>query len=442
MTPRLRVLTRLSTGLLTVGLLASGCTSVHSPQVHPVVGPTIAADPSLYPPPAIPVIAHSPPKWPVTHIVFFIKENHTFDNLFGRFPGADGTTTGRTSTSNVVPLRPAPDFFRHDIPHTWGAALKAYDHGRMDGFDRLRHGRSQSYTQYRSWQIPNYWRWAHDFVLGDHFFSSEHGPSFPNHLFTIAAQSGGVRNNPPARQAWGCDAPPGATVEVYDEEGKIERIAPCLDFLTLGDELTSAGDSWKMYAPTANQDGYWFSVYDAIRHIRESPAWKQHVVPTGQFVRDARAGRLPDVSWISSPTTLSEHPSTGGECVGENWTTRLIDAVMNGPDWRNTAIFLTWDDFGGFYDHVPPPQVDLFGLGFRVPLILLSPYARRGFIDHHTEEFSSVLRFIEEDYSLPSLTERDAHTPDMSSDFDFAAPPRPPDPLPQTPCPLHPPGAT
>ena len=113
---------------------------------------------------------------------------------------------------------------------------------------------------------------------------------------------------------------------------------------------------------------------------------------------------------------------------------------MRGPDWSSTAIFLTWDDFGGFYDHVAPPQVDLFGLGFRVPMLVISPYARRGYIDHRTEEFSSVLRFIERDFSLPAMTRRDAATPDMAADFDFHQPPRPPDPLPQTPCPIPPPG--
>ena len=181
-------------------------------------------------------------------------------------------------------------------------------------------------------------------------------------------------------------------------------------------------------------------MYDAIRHIRDGKAWHEHVVPTQRFVADAAAGRLPDVSWISSPADVSEHPTTSGECIGENWTTRLIDAVMNGPDWGSTAIFLTWDDFGGFYDHVPPPRIDTFGLGFRVPLLVISPYARRGFIDHRTEEFSSVLRFIEQDYSLPPMTKRDANTPDMLADFDFSQPARPPDPLPVTPCPLHPPG--
>jgi phospholipase C len=421
--------------------LASACTGSPPVRNHSP-GPTgkTSRVPNPVPSASIPVIGHRPARWPITHVVFLVKENHTFDNLFGRFPGADGATTGRTSDGRTVPLTVPPDFFSRDTPHSWGAARKAYDQGAMDGFDRLRNGPQESYTQYRPWQIPNYWRWAGQYVLGDRFFSSMHGPSFPNHLYTIAAQSGGVRDNPPPRRAWGCDSPPGTTVEMYDEEGKIVRISPCLDFLTMGDELTSAGHSWKMYAPTENEDGYWFSVYDAIRHIRDGKAWHEHVVPTQRFAADATAGRLPDVSWISSPADVSEHPTTSGECIGENWTTRLIDAVMNGPDWGSTAIFLTWDDFGGFYDHVPPPRIDTFGLGFRVPLLVISPYARRGFIDHRTEEFSSVLRFIEQDYSLPPMTKRDANTPDMSADFDFSQPPRSPDPLPVTPCPPHPPG--
>ena len=401
-------------------LLAASCQAAAS---HPAV--------------QIPTIPRRRPRWPIHHVVFLIKENHTFDNLFGRFPGADGVRVGFARHGQPIRLAPAPDMYPVDIPHSWRAAHTAYDHGRMDGFLRLKNG-PESYTQYRPWQIPNYWRWARHFVLSDRFFSSEHGPSFPNHLYTIAAQSGGVVDNPKPPK-WGCDAGPNKTVPVLDEEGTIEDVFPCLDFLTMGDELSSAGWAWKMYAPTADDKGYWWSVYDAIRHIRYSPKWRRHIDPASRFTSDALSGRLPAVSWISSPWRVSEHPTSGGECRGENWTTRLIDAVMNGPDWKSTAIFLTWDDFGGFYDHVPPPQVDRFGFGFRVPMLVISPYTWHGLIDHTTEEFSSVLKFIERDFSLPPLTARDRDASDMAQDFDFSMHRRRPDPLPVHPCPLTPP---
>jgi phospholipase C len=432
--------TRRSSLALAVVLLAASC---HSGSGNRPSGPPPSTEPGqvpgvTFPPVVIPSIAHHAPTTPIKHVVFLVKENHTYDNLFGRFPGADGVGTGTTSGGQVVPLTTAPDFYQQDIPHTWNAAQTAYDHGKMDGFNLLKHG-NLAYTQYTQPQIPNYWRWAQDFVLSDRFFSSMHGPSYPNHLYSIAAQSGGARDNPePGISAWGCDSPPEQRVKVYDQEGQVEEIYPCLDFLTMGDELTSAGWPWKMYAPTLGEKGYQFSVYDAIRHIRNSPAWQQHIVPTQQFTQDALAGKLPAVSWISSPANLSEHPSSSGECQGENWTTELINAVMRGPAWGSTAIFLTWDDFGGFYDHVPPPQVDTFGLGFRVPMIVISPYARRGTIDHQTEEFSSVLKFMEDNFSLPALTARDRDATDMTHDFDFQQHPLPPDPLPQRICPALP----
>jgi phospholipase C len=148
------------------------------------------------------------------------------------------------------------------------------------------------------------------------------------------------------------------------------------------------------------------------------------------LLADIHDGRLPAVTWITPRFALSEHPEFN-LCYGENWSTQVIDAIMRSPQWRDTAIFLTWDDWGGFYDHVPPPQVDRFGLGIRVPLLILSPYARRGFVDHETGEFSSVLRFIEDNWGLGRLTKRDAGAADLSRSFDFLQPPRSPDPLPQ-----------
>ena len=147
------------------------------------------------------------------------------------------------------------------------------------------------------------------------------------------------------------------------------------------------------------------------------------------MVRDIEADRLPPVTWITPRFELSEHPEYNF-CYGENWTTEVVNAIMRSPMWRDTAIFISWDDFGGFYDHVPPVVVDPFGLGVRVPMILLSPYARRGVVDHHLGEFSSVLRFIEDNWGLTQLTMRDRRATDLSYDFNFSQRPRAPDPLP------------
>jgi len=174
-------------------------------------------------------------------------------------------------------------------------------------------------------------------------------------------------------------------------------------------------------------------VMGTIPHIRYGPMWRD-VVDTSTFLPDVAAGRLPAVSWLLPPTPVSDHPDYGDLCAGENWTVQTVNAIMRSPSWRHTAIFLTWDDFGGFYDHVAPPHLDVYGDGPRVPLIVISPYARPGYIFHETSDFTSVLRFIEELHGLPALTERDAQANDLLGAFDFHQRPLPPLVLPQRDC--------
>ncbi len=438
-------------------------------------------------------------RFPIKHVIFIVKENRTFDNYFGKFPGANGATTGTLSDGGVIPLGSlGPETQGGD--HSWSAALTAYNGGKMDQFDLIHgaNGGRSNYVQASEADIPNYWKLAREFVLSDNFFSSLHGPSFPNHLYTIAAQSGGAEDNPlgafrlpdggllapdggsrpdpgPAplvgpcasstscpdsgvpglepsdvppiterASVWGCDADPRTRVTVLDQEGEVTEIYPCFDFPTLGDLLTAAGVSWKMYAVTSVSaapdvgfpdggfpdggfpdgrlpggfGGYQWTAYDAIRHMRDSDAWRAHIVPNEQFIADAKSGNLPAVSWVSIPLEVAEH-APASICEGENWTVSLLQALGTGPNWKDSAVFLTWDDFGGFYDHVAPTQIDKYGLGFRVPLLVISPFAKRGYVDHARAEFSSVLKFIEVNWDLPSLTERDSDSVDMTQVFDF-----------------------
>jgi phospholipase C len=357
----------------------------------------------------------------IKHIVFIVKENRTFDNYFGTFPGVDGATTGTLSTGDVIPLAQAPDVTPHDIDHSFNAAVTAIDGGAMDKFDLINGGGDLlGYTQYTEQDMPNYFAYAKNFVLGDAFFSSLTGPSFPNHLYTIGAQSGNAINNP-ANSAgrWGCDSPANSRVQVMDpDDGQITRVYPCFDFDTLADRLEARGLTWKYYAPNQNQSGYIWSAFNAISHVRLTDLWTQHVVPTAQFVQDAQNGTLPAVSWVVTVAGQSEHPPAS-VCLGENWTVDQINAVMQGPDWLSTAIFLTWDDFGGFYDHVAPPVVDNFGFGPRVPFLIISPWVKKGYITHTTLEFSSVLKFIEERFHLEPLTDRDRLANDLFDSFEF-----------------------
>lgn len=420
--------------LMLLAVSCDGGASSRSADPTTVVGPlpTGSAAPSA----SASGSTNSGTLWPIKHVVFLIKENRTFDNLFGTFPGADGVSFG--FDGNVRrPLTPGTDgsIGSEDIPHCYICSRAAWNHGKMDGFNQNAVTDQWSYTQLRRSQLPNYWHWASQFVLGDRFFSSAQGPSFPNHLYAIAAQSGGAHDNPRRTGAFrssntfGCDAPKGQTVTVVDSEGKEKQVQPCFKFQTEGDLLNNAGIDWAYYAANPDQLGYIWSAYSAIDQVRNTPQWQDHVLPVDRVISDIVKNRLPPVTWIAPRYEVSEHPQYNF-CQGENWSTQVIDAIMKSPAWKSTAIFVTWDDYGGFYDHVAPPQVDAFGFGIRVPLLVISPYALKGVVDHHLGEFSSVLRFIEDNWGLGQLTGRDLSADNLSYDFDFTQKPRRPDPLP------------
>jgi phospholipase C len=277
-------------------------------------------------------------------------------------------------------------------------------------------------------------------VLSDRFFASATGPSFPNHLYAIAAQAGGAIDNPwqpfaslkkqqdqGLAKSWGCDiAQPGSYVEVYDAEGDLVKVDPCFDFPTVGDLLRKKEIPWAYYAATNTQLGYIWSAYAAIGRYRNDPElWGEYIRPVDDIIRDAKADRLPAVTWVTPRFQLSQHPEFNF-CHGMNWSLEVVNAIMESPMWKDTAIFLTWDDWGGYYDHVPPIRVDRYGFGIRVPTLTISPYAKEGAIDSKVAEFSSVLRFIEENWSLRQLTKRDQRANDMAYNFDFSQAPREP----------------
>ena len=365
----------------------------------------------------------------IDHIVIIDKENHSFDEMFGRFPGADGATTATLPNGTVVPLIHSPDHLLLDIAHSRAASIQAVDGGKMDGFSKLagaiQDGQDESLSQYWPSDIPGYWEYAKKFTLADHFFSTILGPSFPNHLVTIASTAARTVANPINTQSnsWGCDAGPKAAVAILKPDNKWAYVRPCFNMTTIVDRLQSAGVSWKYYAPAMYQSGYVWSALDYIHHIRYSPLWKEDVVPTQNFISDAHASKLPQVSWVISSWADSEHPPWS-MCLGEQWTEKIINAVMASRDWPSTAIILTWDDFGGFYDHVVPPSMGEFGFGPRVPAIVISPYSRPG-VDHNTYDFNSVLRFIEQRFNLQPLTTSDASANSIGDALNFSQKPLP-----------------
>jgi phospholipase C len=379
-------------------------------------------------------------RWPIKRVVYLFMENRSFDHMFGRFPGARGTTVG-DDLGRVRPLRRAYDWMAADIPHDRAAGLNSWNNGRMDNFGLGEFGWLFAYTQYRPEDIANYWHWAENYVLCDNFFASVNGPSHPNHLFYIAGTASGAIDNPEnirVRQegdryikSWGIDAHgEGVFVLVMDEHGNVTKHTTRFDIPTVGEQLTERDIDWVNYAPEPHQAGYIWSTYSAIPSVFETELWDEHIWPVDEVLVDIEANALPSVSWIKPRFQVSDHPPFS-TCHAMNWVTDIVNAIMRSDMWEHTAIFLTWDEWGGFYDHVEPPWDGVRQLGFRVPMLVISPYAKRGYVDDAVGEFTSPLKFIADNWGLPHLTDAIANTHNFEHVFDFDREPRSPDPLPR-----------
>lgn len=367
----------------------------------------------------------------IKHVIFLIKENHTFDNLFGRFPGADGTEYAMEG-SRRVRMAVTPNQMKTDLYHVQNAPFQAMNGGQMNEFystpDAFQHGEDVADSQFERNEIPSYWAYAKHFTLADHFFSTIIGSSFPNHLVTVAGQSMNTVQDPnhlPAKfWSWGCDSSKVDIVKwVKGSQSGFER--PCFNSQTIADEANAAHVSWKYYAAPPGDIGYIWSSLDAISHIRFSGQWSRNVLSNSRFTSDVADGYLAGITWLTPTWLSSDHPPTN-MCQGENWTVQMINAVMSSKFWSNTVIVLTWDDYGGFYDHVSPPKDSPYSLGPRVPAIIISPYSRPHFISHRQYDFRSVLKFIENVFRLPHMASFDRNVGSIGSLLDFRqAPNRP-----------------
>jgi phospholipase C len=384
--------------------------------------------------------------YPITHVIVVVKENHTFDNYFGTFPGAEGTTTYKISDGGTGTCGHAPDNTLRDMSHEHSSGLTDWNGGQMNGWDLVKGtstlGDNLAYAQYHETDIPNYWAYARTFTLADHFFSQIIGPSFPGHLAVLAAQTGGATGNPNTQLThpyWGCDQSASTTLPVEDPATctTVQKF-PCFDIPTVPDVLPP-GITWKFYGSNFYALPEIWSMFDAVRSIRYGPQWSTNVVNVNQFETDVANHALPNVTWLVDQDLADEHPQIGGVCVGENWTVQKLNAVMKSDYWKNTAILFTMDDFGGWYDHVPPPRqygcaptTAPFGLGFRLPLIVISPYAKPGFVFKETSEHASIPRFIEKIFgSAQALSDldpaaQDGQANDLLGAFDFSQTPLPP----------------
>ena len=361
---------------------------------------------------------------PIKHIIFLVKENRTYDNLYGLFPGGDGAHFGVRADGSTIPLKPLPDK-QTDLQHSYFAAHHDINGGRMNGFstleDKSGNVTNLAFTTAQPGQLPAYWGWARHYELMDRMFSSAASSSMPNRLYSIAASSAGVIDGPNFRTTrWGCDDPAGITAPAI-RHGKLVRVRPCFNIPTTAGLLQGKGLDWAYYGARGGELGYGWVAVDQIKYIRDTDSWEKHVFPIEWFTHDVSQGYLAPVTWIAPPFNLSDHPGGPSLCQGENWTVGIVNAIMRSPLWKSTAIVLSWDDFGGFYDHVPPPHADFLGLGPRVPLVVISPWARQG-VDHTTYDFTSVLRFIGENFGLPRLNARVDKLASLRSAFQFTKP--------------------
>ncbi len=387
---------------------------------------------------------------PISHVIIVFMENRTFDNVFNGFPNADSAQSGKTSTGQTVALHPSPYEYPEDPSHTYQSLSTEYDDGKMDGFNlntvnatvaggaTLPTPNTFVYGYLPQAEVAPYWTLAKQYATADRMFSSQLAPSFPGHQYIIAGQSdraiGDPANTNPLytteiNTIWGCDDPPGTTEQRLSEKDVVINPGPfpCFDYATLGDVLDAGHVSWSYYTGFVNGvdlDGQ-VSAYDAIRHIRYGPDWTADVKsPEYRFFADVTAGTLPSVSWVTPPAAASDHAGTLNSS-GPAWVTAIYSAIASSPYYANTAILVTWDDSGGWYDHVPPPGFNGLEPGLRVPLIAISPYAKHGYVSHAVHTYGSILHAIEENFGVASLNTDDKTADDLSDMFDFSQKPVP-----------------
>jgi phospholipase C len=365
-------------------------------------------------------------KTPIEHFLFLMQENHSFDNYFGTYPGADGHPDGvcmpRDPTSRkfkecVRPFR-LGNRAVVDLEHKESIHLDQYRNGRMDGFvwafsrEGKRHG-GLAMGYYDDRDIPYYWNVADEYVLFDRFFSSARGGSVINHMYWVTGAPG--------------------------IQGKRDAIPPggWGNLPTIFDRLEEAGISWKFYVQNYDpkitfrtaQDSdraaqvVWVPLLGYARYV-DDPKLSRHIVDLEEYYADLKRGTLPAVAFMV-PSGASEHPP-GSIKAGERFVRTLVTELMASRYWKSSAFMWSYDDWGGWYDHVPPPRVDERGYGFRVPTLLVSAWAKRGYVDSTTLDYTSALKFIEENWGVRPLASRDAKAKSFMGAFDFERGPRPP----------------
>jgi len=395
------------------------------------------------------------------HVVIIFQENRSTDNLF-HDPvlinnGADIASSGLNSSGETIPLQPESLVTTYDLSHAHSAFTSMYDNGKMDGADKIQVNCSPGVTNcgpanaqfyyVNASDVAPYFTMAETYTFGDRMFQTNQGPSFPAHQFILSGTSAPTATsnlfaaeNPagltdPGSDT-GCTAPSGQTVALIDPSGNESSSQyPCFDHPTLTDLLDTADVSWHYYAAavSSSQSGIWVAP-NAIQHICgpqtqsgqltcTGTEWTDHVSLAYQKVlTDIASNQLAQVTWVTPDGSVSDH-ALSNDGGGPAWVASVVNAIGNSPYWSNTAIIITWDDWGGWYDHVAPTIYNSYEYGFRVPLIVIAPYAKPAYISHVTHDFGSILKFIEEVFSTPSLGYADARADDLADCFDYTQTP-------------------
>jgi len=360
----------------------------------------------------------------IKHVFVIVEEGHSFDNYFGTFPGADGIVPGkvqvpvdpRAAAGQSLGLHVIGAEGATSIAADLGAARAAFNGGRMNGFAAAQNANGKGAVAglgyYSPEQVDSYWQLAKNYTLMDQFFSSAMGGSIDNHLYLVAGQA------VPAAQL---------------------KSAGGYKIPTIFDRLDGAGLSWRAYIrhydSTLNYHrvgSYASFIPQVVRvpmlnmpAIVDDPSRFSNLTDQSNLFRDLRSdATTPAVSYIYPSGDSERAPDPIS--LGQQRVTSIVTAIQRSPAWSSSAILVTWSDWGGYYDHVRPPQVDSHGYGFRVPMLVISPFARPGFVDHTTSDFSSILKFIERLHGLAPLTTRDQAASDLMAAFDFQQPPRAP----------------
>jgi len=362
----------------------------------------------------------------IRYVLVLVKENHTFDNYFTGFPGAETATTAKLSSGKTITRAAAPSGpLAKDLCHQNSCGQTAYASGAMNGFDKNNGGSMDPFIHYTEAQIPNYWQYARNFVLADHLFSTVLGPSTPGHMVFWNAQSI-VLNNAACQKdggacsGFGCTA--GADVKITQfnpDDCTTKLAAPCFDLPVITDHLPK-GFTWADYGG---------ALALMTKSVVADPTYSTHFRKQADLVTDLQQGHIANLTiahlWSGD---VSEHPAAY-PCDGENFTVDIVNAAMKLPQWKEMAIVITWDDWGGFYDHVAPPvktckNGQTFQEGFRLPALVVSPYAKKGFVLKTPLEQASIPRLVEDLWGMQYMDKRDPHARDgtagsMMDAFDF-----------------------